>query len=190
MKGEIMPRASYPNQRVITINREPCTRGFLQIQNENWQDACRRLRPQAFALYLYLAANANNFKLELSQADVTHSIGMPRSTYYDQFKVLENNGYLVFNGKNGYDFYEIPQEKVKACTESGQSNADDKPYFEHALPQNGQSFPELAHKNPSENGEIYNINSGTDSLIDSQDESENWWEIKETPKINYTDFVF
>ena len=39
-------------------------------------------------------------------------------------------------------------------------------------------------------GEIYNINSGTDSLIDSQDESENWWEIKETPKINYTDFVF
>ena len=185
-----MPRASYPNQRVITINREPCTRGFLQIQNENWQDACRRLRPQAFALYLYLAANANNFKLELSQADVTHSIGMPRSTYYDQFKVLENNGYLVFNGKNGYDFYEIPQEKVKACTESGQSNADDKPYFEHVLPQNGQDFPEFVPKNPSENGEIYNINSGKDSLIDSQDESEKWWEIKETPKINYADFVF
>ena len=61
-----MPRASFPNQRVVKIHREPCSKGFLQIQNENWQSACRTLRPQAFALYLYFAANADNYELELS----------------------------------------------------------------------------------------------------------------------------
>ena len=34
---------------------------------------------------------------------------MPRSTYHDQFKVLESKGYLIHRSGNTYDFYEKPQ---------------------------------------------------------------------------------
>ena len=187
-----MPKASYPNQRVIKIHREHCTKGFLQIQIDNWQDACRRLRPQAFALYLYLASNADNYQLELSQVDVTNKIGMPKSTYYDQVKVLENNGYLVPNEKNGYDFYEIPKERVKACTDYGLSNVEAIPYFEQPNPQGVRYFPLYERKSPSENGEIDNKAYPTHNLIDNRDSFGCVGELDRGKKatIKYGEFVF
>lgn len=165
-----MPRASFPNQRVVKIHREPCSKGFLQIQNENWQSACRTLRPQAFALYLYFAANADNYELELSQADVTKCLGMPRSTYYDQFRVLVNNGYIVFRGGNGYDFYEVPQKEDG--TNCVPSKPEDNPNSEQVKPQNGQSYPTAVQKSPSGNGETYNRYSPTHNFIDSWNDFE------------------
>lgn len=80
-----MPPITYPNQRVVHINREPAKADFLGIRNENWQAAARDLRPHGLLLYLYLAANANNYKLALSPTAIRQAVGMARSTYHDQF---------------------------------------------------------------------------------------------------------
>lgn len=61
---------SFPNQRTIKIHKSPLSKDFLGINNEVWQTACRDLRPHAFVLYLYLAANANGYTFFLSPADV------------------------------------------------------------------------------------------------------------------------
>ena len=61
---------SFPNQRIIEVNKAPLGNNFLGINNEVWQAACRDLRPHAFVLYLYMAANANGYTFSLSPADV------------------------------------------------------------------------------------------------------------------------
>ena len=62
-------------------------------------------------LYLYFAANANGYNLALSPVAVRQAIGMPRSTYQDQFAKLMDKGYIVQNSGNGYDFFETPQPR-------------------------------------------------------------------------------
>ena len=84
-----------PNQRTICVHREKASADFLGIKNRNWMAASRDLGAHALRLYLYLAANANNYSLALSPAALLEEIGMPRSTYHDQFKVLESKGYLI-----------------------------------------------------------------------------------------------
>lgn len=103
-----MPRVTYPNQRLIHINREPARVDFLGINNETWKAASRDLRPPALLLYLYLAANADNYMFALSPAAVRQEIGMARSTYHDQFHILVDKGYLVPSHGNTYEFYEKP----------------------------------------------------------------------------------
>ena len=102
---------TFPNQRMVHIHREAAKSDFLGIKNENWQAASRDLGAHALRLYLYLAANANGYTLALSPADIRQTIGMPNSTYRDQFLILVDKGYLVRNGSNNYDFYEVPQPR-------------------------------------------------------------------------------
>lgn len=73
--------------------------------------ASRDLGAHALRLYLYLAANADGYNLALSPAAIRQSIGMPTSTYRDQFVKLIDKGYLVPNRSNGYDFFELPQAR-------------------------------------------------------------------------------
>ena len=63
-------------------------------------------------LYMYLASNANNYNLALSPAAIQQAIGMPRSTYRDQFCKLVSKGYLIQTGGNTFSFYEVPQTRV------------------------------------------------------------------------------
>ena len=61
-------------------------------------------------LYLYFAANADGFMLALSPAAIRQAVGMPSSTYRDQFIKLIDKGYLVQRGNsNTFDFYETPK---------------------------------------------------------------------------------
>ena len=105
-----MPQ-TYPNQRMVQVHREKPTTDFLGIKNENWQAASRDLGAHALNLYLYFAANADNYTFALSPADIRQTIGMPTSTYRDQFLKLVDKGYLVQSGSNKYEFYEIPQPR-------------------------------------------------------------------------------
>lgn len=104
-----MPNITYPNQRVIKINREAAKSDFLGIKNTNWQAAARDLGAHALMLYMYLAANADGFNLALSPAAIRQAIAMPRSTYQDQFVKLIDRGYIVQESGNVYNFYETPQ---------------------------------------------------------------------------------
>ena len=98
-----------PNQRTVKIHREAVKSDFLGIKNENWQAASRDLGAHGLRLYLYLAANANNYALALSPAAARAAIGIPRSTFFDQFAILVDKRYLVPGAGNTYDFYETPQ---------------------------------------------------------------------------------
>ena len=109
---------TFPNQRIISIHRERATSDFLGIKNSHWQAAARDLGAHALMLYLYLASNADNFTLTLSPAAIRQAIGMPASTYRDQFVKLVDRGYLVQRGEGSiYDFYEVP--KRGTCAEDG-----------------------------------------------------------------------
>ena len=112
-----MPAITFPNQRVVRIHREPVKTDFLGIKNENWQAASRDLGAHGLRLYLYLAANANNFNLALSPAAARAAIGIPRSTYFDQFAILVEKRYLVPGTGNTYDFYEVPQPATQTQKE-------------------------------------------------------------------------
>ena len=104
-----MPAITFPNQRVVRIHREPVKMDFIGIKNENWQAASRDLGAHGLRLYLYLAANANNYNLALSPAAARAAIGIPRSTYFDQFAILVDKRYLVAGAGITYDLYELPQ---------------------------------------------------------------------------------
>lgn len=98
---------------MISIHRERAASDFLGIKNSHWQAAARDLGAHAVVLYLYLASNADGYRLALSPAAIREAIGMPASTYRDQFVKLVDKGYLVQKGKgNLYDFYEVPKNKV------------------------------------------------------------------------------
>lgn len=108
-----------PNQRLISIHKERATSDFLGIKNSHWQAAACDLGAHALMLYLYLASNANGFTLALSPAAIRQAIGMPQSTYRDQFVKLVNRGYLVRRGdSNAYDFYETPQHATREESDS------------------------------------------------------------------------
>ena len=107
-----MTQITFPNQKMVHIHREVARTDFLGIKNENWQAAARDLRPYALLLYLYLASNADNYKLALSYVAVRDAIGISRSTYNDQVDNLILKGYLVHSHGNTYDLYEIPQART------------------------------------------------------------------------------
>ena len=113
------------NQRLVEIHRERATSDFLGIKNISWQSAARDLGAHALMLYLYFASNANGFKLALSPAAIRQAVGMPASTYRDQFVKLLDKGYLVQRGNsNTYDFYETPQ-RVTHTTKNATSDGYD-----------------------------------------------------------------
>lgn len=97
------------NQRTVNIHREELKGSFLGINNDTWYAASRDLGATALRLYLYLASNSDGYRLALSPAALYEEIGMPRSTYSDQFKKLIDKGYLKHSHGNTYEFFEIPQ---------------------------------------------------------------------------------
>ena len=114
-----------PNQRLIEIHRERATSDFLGIKNAHWQAAARDLGAHALMLYLYLASNADGFTLALSPAAIRQAVGMPASTYRDQFLKLIDKGYLVRRGNgNTFDFYETPQRATQAEKEETANGYD------------------------------------------------------------------
>ena len=117
--------ATVPNQKVVHVNRDMPDKNkkegnFLLIKNENLYAAYRDLNATALCLYLYLAGNKDGFDLAFSPKAIHSEMGLPESTCRDQFKVLENKGYLVpkHEKSNIYDFFEIPKDKKTAGTAS------------------------------------------------------------------------
>lgn len=152
-----MPK-TVPHQRTVAIHRERAQSDFLGIKNSSWQAAACDLGAQALLLYLYFASNANGFSLALSPAAIERTVGMPPSTYRDQFKKLINRGYLVQRGESStFDFYEIPQ-RVTRTTEN--NTADDYDFTADA-PTAAQTVKNETAKNIEINkNNTNNINTG------------------------------
>lgn len=172
-----MPAITFPNQRVVRIHREPVKTDFLGIKNENWQAASRDLGAHGLRLYLYLAANANNYNLALSPAAARAAIGIPRSTYFDQFAILVDKRYLVPGAGNTYDFYEVPQPATQTQKEVSVDGLE----FEE-IPSHGEQGGSGGQSVLPENIEINNNNSIDNSGINNANNPE----VKEkicTPKV-------
>ena len=161
---------TYPHQRVVNIHREPITIDFLGIKNENWQAAARDLKSFGCMLYLYLAANRDNFKLALSPATVRQAIGMAQSTYCDQFNILLEKGYLVQTGGNTFDFYEKPRaaanvnQETRPATTQEQLTAD--------LMENEQAANDIDLGNREINNSLYFPNRDINNEDDYINENE------------------
>ena len=149
---------TYPNQKVVTIHKEPLSKNFLGINLDVLREACKRLTAHELKLYIYLASNKDKYELALSQVAAKEAVNLPRSTYYDQVQNLINKGYLVQKSGNKYDFYEIPQSNLKSSVVRDTEKDTVAP--------DGISSTHTGNTNPSANGEINNRENNSPDKID------------------------
>lgn len=125
--------ATVPNQRILTINKEPTDKEHKYTVNnlEAIDEAAFNLQKKAsFKLYIYLAKNQDKYKFALSSSHFMAWAGVAKTAYDSAFKELEEKGYLIQKeaDSNIYTFYdksrygssenteitiEIPQDKVE-----------------------------------------------------------------------------
>ena len=74
-------------------------------------EANKKLTPFGLQLYLYLAANSNNYQFALSPAAAEEYAGIRHTSFHKYLKVLEIEGYLVWRHGNVYDFYTTPRNE-------------------------------------------------------------------------------
>lgn len=118
-----------PNQRVITIHKEPTDKGHLYttLNLEALNDAVKELKSQrGIKLYLYLAKNQNNYTTALSSSDFCEWANCGMTAYNTAFAELEEKGYLIKKAGTDtiYTFYDKAQKQEE--TEETQKNEEIK----------------------------------------------------------------
>lgn len=86
---------SVPNQKTLIINKPISTAPFLQINELDWQEAFQNLKPATFAVYLYLAQNANGYNFEYSPQAIANTGLMAKGTASKARQELEDKGYII-----------------------------------------------------------------------------------------------
>lgn len=127
-----------PNQRVITVNKEPTDKQHLYTVNNlaAVDEAARYLQSKAgFKLYYYIAKNQNNRQFALSSKDFCYWGGVGIAAYNTAFAELVEEGYLVpkEDGKNVFVFYDksrldLPEkhgDKIKIEYQSSNDNTEE-----------------------------------------------------------------
>ncbi len=117
------PIETVPNQRVLTIHKEPTDKQHKYTLNnlEAMGEAARRLQSKAgFKLYMYLAKNqpteVTKREWVLSSADFCNWSGAGIAAYRTAFKELEEEGYLIPKDKTKdketiYTFFDKSQKE-------------------------------------------------------------------------------
>ena len=99
---------SVTNQKVIYIHKKHYTSNFLQIGIDEMRMAQQQMTYCEFVLYLYLAGNANGFKLELSQQAFENATGYKKTAYHNAVNKLIELGYLTQSYNYHYEFNTTP----------------------------------------------------------------------------------
>lgn len=99
---------TYPNQKIIHINKETHKNAYLSIEINEWIDASNNLTPNTFKLFLYLSSNADGFDLALSRQDVMNKLHISKDSYIRGVKELTDKHYIVEKQGNIFDFYTKP----------------------------------------------------------------------------------
>lgn len=76
-------------------------------------EANKRLTPFGLQLYLYIAANINNYQFALSPAAAEEYAGIKHTSFRKYLRLLETEGYLVWRHGNVYDFYTTPRDEAE-----------------------------------------------------------------------------
>ena len=102
----------YKNQDFIRVMKDDkdSGRGYLSIDNATLFQAKRTLSNEAFAVYLYLASNANGFPMGWSPKDACKVLGMNIKTARKGYLQLKETRYIVHNGTydNDFEFHRSP----------------------------------------------------------------------------------
>lgn len=104
---------SVPNQKVVCIHKRKHTGNFLQIGIDEMRLAQQQMTYCEFVLYLYLAGNANGFKLELSQQAFENATGYKKTAYHNAVNKLIELGYLTQSYNYQYEFHTTPVRSSK-----------------------------------------------------------------------------
>ena len=112
---------SNPNQKKIKINKEKCDyqcieNYYAKINLRALQSAMHTLTPKAFELWIYFSKNQNGHSFYLSKVDFLNWSNVKGTSYYNAFKELQDNDYLIPIDEDkeepkSFNFYEIPKEK-------------------------------------------------------------------------------
>lgn len=170
---------SYPNQKKIYI-KKPKYKGskepFLQVGIEAWQNAFKKYekKPTVFAMYLYLASNADGHEKWLSSKAVEEAIGISRSSYYRALKTLQEDGYIYEASSGALYFVTKPKEGLRKAIQNWDSNESSERQRD-VKDETAESH--TWNKSESRvNREIYNIN--TINKIDKKDNGRSLSELK------------
>ena len=165
---------SYSNQKILRIVKPKYEREFLQVGITEWQNAYKVLTPSAFAIYLYLASNADGFCLELSQKAIENSLGIKKTAYFEAVKQLEGKGYIQPISGNMFYFL-LSANSVKT-----ENSVNTELASEQLVRKNEQSIPETQIENSGKTDEsvrfydreIDNINNNIDKIKNKIEEKE------------------
>ena len=116
--------AFYANQKHFTIHRKDPIKEkkqYLAITRDNLTMAARTLKGDvAFKFYLYLAANIDSYEFDYSPQHFANVYGVSIDSARRAADKLVEAGYLVKdeNNKNGFEFFETPQNKRIKVTDT------------------------------------------------------------------------
>ena len=164
---------SYSNQKILRIVKPKYEREFLQVGITEWQNAYKVLTPSAFAIYLYLASNADGFCLELSQKAIENSLGIKKTAYFEAVKQLESKGYI--QPISGNMFYFLLSANSVKTENSGNTELAG----EQLVRKNEQSIPETRIENSGKTDESVRFYDREIDNINNKDKIKNKIEEKE-----------
>ena len=170
---------SYSNQKILRIVKPKYEREFLQVGITEWQNAYKVLTPSAFAIYLYLASNADGFCLELSQKAIENSLGIKKTAYFEAVKQLESKGYI--QPISGNMFYFLLSANSVKTENSGNTENSGKTELagEQLVRKNEQSIPETRIENSVKTDESVRFYDREIDNINNKDKIKNKIEKKE-----------
>ena len=98
-----------PNQKIVTTNGAQHDQNniYAKISVEAMEKAMVLLKASTFKLWCYMAKNQNNYTFALSCVDACRFCKMSSKTFHEGVKELQEVGYLVPDGGNHYQFYEM-----------------------------------------------------------------------------------
>ena len=169
---------TYPNQKVIHINKNKYTANFLQVGIDEWQTAFKKFTPSAFAVYLYLASNADGFDLALSQKAIENALGIKKTSYHDAIEALKKEGYIEVLQGNIEVFHTTPVRKcepeiIKEKPKSAKTNLE--------VRKNELPTPQMRNTNSAKTNLEVRKNDREIDIIDNN--------INKINKIDIGDFV-
>ena len=101
---------SVPNQKsIVIIKPQTTTPPFLQVNENEWQEAFTTLSPSAFGIYLYLAQNTNGYHFEFSPTAIANTGIMSKGTATKARQELEAKGYIEM----GCFYVESKQKRIQ-----------------------------------------------------------------------------
>lgn len=86
-----------PNQKIITVHKEPCNKSALYcvINLDAMRSASKELTAGAFRLWCFYASNQNGYTFATGNSIALETMGIKRDAYDRATRELMTCGYLV-----------------------------------------------------------------------------------------------